>query len=413
MAVVWETSPVDVTPGSFASWVDVDVSGQASFPSGCTGVILRILNTSTTSNEDIGLRKNGSTDARIERLVTEGQTPGYIGVDGSGIFEAYCESSNLTVYLVGYFTTEATFNTNATDKSLGTTGAWTDVDISSDTGGATAVAAIIEAEGTNTTQEVLFRKNGSTDTHVYDPIDSHTWLIVGVDGSEIYECYTGGLAGDHYLVGYITTDITMHTNRTDVTPTGDGAYEDLTALPTGSNGGIYLLLAGGNKVNVRKNGSSDDWYYKPGGHSYAWVAVEADASRIVEGICEGAGGEIYEAGYFEGATTFPSSGGINFAGGQPTKYTIKVDSPVAGKFAFGGQIPTFTAVKLSQPSAGSFNFTGYSPTYTEVITKPNTNGFFVFKGKIVQTIGYGWSAQAAVTSNWSAIPSQGSDYTIL
>ena len=128
-------TPVEVTPGSSGSWQDVDASG--SIPSGATGVILHIVNTGSVppgnnnATHNVGIRKNGSTDDRHSDL--NGHCWAMIGVDASRIFEAYvANTTDIDIYIAGYTKSGVTFATNATDKSLGTTGSWIDIDCSTE-----------------------------------------------------------------------------------------------------------------------------------------------------------------------------------------------------------------------------------------------------------------------------------------
>ena len=132
MAVTWLT-PTEFTVGAASAWTDVDVS--ASVPSGATGVILHIVNNSA-STRAVGWRKNGSTDNRTKNINNDSHMWVAVGVDGSRIFEAYSgNTTDIDIYLVGYFDSMAVFNTNAVDKSFDSpTNTWTDVNIASDTG---------------------------------------------------------------------------------------------------------------------------------------------------------------------------------------------------------------------------------------------------------------------------------------
>ena len=104
-----------------------------------------------------------------------------------------------------------TFFTDAVNKSLGTTGSYQDVDISSDTGGDTAIGAIFTVNndsGSGADKAYGLRKNGSTDDFYYEPRgDQSNIHIIGVDGSEIAEMKIENIAIDLYLTGYITSTI--------------------------------------------------------------------------------------------------------------------------------------------------------------------------------------------------------------
>jgi len=134
-------SPQDVSPSTAGSWVDVDVS--AYIPSGATGVILQWSNP-TATDYVYGVRNNGSSDDPTIDQVAKGNSQGWfmIGVDSNRIFEVYVENTGIKTYLLGYTMGGVTFFTNWIDKTPTTDGTWQDVDISSDTGGDTAIGAI-------------------------------------------------------------------------------------------------------------------------------------------------------------------------------------------------------------------------------------------------------------------------------
>src|SRR3989304_5947055 len=84
------TNAVNKTPGSTGAWVDVDCS--ADIPSGASGVILELYNT-TASKIAGAVRKNGSTDGQTNHsIVQNGHTFTLIGVDANRVFEAYITS---------------------------------------------------------------------------------------------------------------------------------------------------------------------------------------------------------------------------------------------------------------------------------------------------------------------------------
>lgn len=301
MAVTW-IAPTDVTHAVDDAWTDIDVSG--SVPAGGTGVILHVETTANVKDDLFGVRKNGSTDARTNSIGgASGGTSHLwiaIGVDGSRIFEAYLDRDEfVNIWLVGYFSDDAVFQTNADDLSIGGTGAWTDVDIAAETGGATAIGAIVEIIASADAYDWGVRKNGSSDDRVTGD-GNHVWAAIGVDGSEIFEMEVSNLGVDCFLVGYVTKEATFHTNGTDETPSGDDAWEDLTALAAGATGGIYEMSNSFAQYStgLRENGSAEAILRISNKH--IWGMVEADGSRLIEGY-DDFGHSFHEIGYFEAA----------------------------------------------------------------------------------------------------------------
>jgi len=202
---VFFTNSVDKTPGSIDSWVDVDISSDTGADT-AIGAILMASNSSGTVSTNFGCRKNGSTDARYNLIGT-----GYkelcaiIGVDNSEIFEAYIGSiSDAHVHLIGYIKSGATFNINATDISLSTTGSWLDLAALP----AGALGGIIEITQSGTSNYGL-RKNGSAEI-ISRANDRHSWGIIECDASGVIEGNISSTTIDFFLIGYfIASSLTI------------------------------------------------------------------------------------------------------------------------------------------------------------------------------------------------------------
>jgi hypothetical protein len=302
-------TPVDVSTATTGSYVDVDVSAYVS--SNATAAIIYI----TTSNNALSyyVRKNGSTDDLASGSSQYHQWA-IVGLDSSKIFEQKISGVAVDMFLVGYFESECTMFTNATDKSTGTTGSYVDVDISSNTGADTAIVAtgLIFQGNTNTNKRGAVRKNGSTDDF-YGTSTTTTFtarsafFTVAVDASEIFEQKIGSTSVDLYLTGYLTAGGTFNTNGTDRSLGSTGSWIDLTALPSGAIGGLYLAHNTGTTTTrnygFRVNGSSSEDYNgilpKDNGNYAALTAiVQCDGSRIVEGKIDNVVVDFYEMGYF-------------------------------------------------------------------------------------------------------------------
>jgi hypothetical protein len=291
---------VEVSPGTASAWTDVDVS--AYVPSGATGVILHYVNTSSTTTYALGLRKNGSTDARTQGLYYGAHCWAAIGIDASRIFEAYIgDTTYIDIYLVGYTMSGVTFFTNAYDKSLTATAAWTD--ISCVTEAPSAVGLIFEVVGTSASVYAMgFRKNGSTDNRTANAYYHDTFgVIIGCDASQICEGYIGNVAVDFFLVGYITDGCTFNTNATDVSLSTTATWLDLTALPATANMGfIEVNTATTYNYGLRKNGSAENIYKYAALHP--WAFVECDASQIIEGEIANVAVDFFVVGYATAVT---------------------------------------------------------------------------------------------------------------
>jgi hypothetical protein len=284
-------SPVDVTPTAAAAWQDVNL--RPHIPNNATGVILHYYHPSM-SGYVWGFRKNGSTDGRALTQY-RGNFWVAVGVDINRIVELWIGNAAQKVYVVGYFTDDAVFFENAPVKSLADTDAWTDVDISGDTGSNTAIGAIFEIYGTSSSYTFGMRKNGSSDNRE-SGLSGHIGGIVGVDENEICEITISNVLTDHYLLGYITKYSIFLTNATDISTATTGSWTDLGTLPTGAIGGyIEVKSTSDYDSGLRKNGSVEDLYYDNIGASYG--ILECDSSYLIEAKIEYGTIDHYLVGY--------------------------------------------------------------------------------------------------------------------
>lgn len=266
MAIITKSDPEDISLSTTGAWTDCDASTISGYTSSVTGVIVRVINTGS-SNWTWGLRKNGSTDDRRASTIV-GNTPGThlmmaVGVDASGIFEGWIQNTNVDFEIVAFLTGD-TFFTNMVDKSTGTTSAWVDFDISSDTGGDTATWAWVEWNIVGASAMGL-RCNGSTDDR-----RALSWRKNAggckVDGSELGEQYIAATSTDLFLAGYGTaasSQITAHTNATDRSTATTGSYETITSPDASAIAAfydVYTTTATAGSFSIRRSGSSVDSY---------------------------------------------------------------------------------------------------------------------------------------------------------
>jgi hypothetical protein len=282
------------------SYVDVDANSYG-VPANAVGVWVRCKNSASSTAFLWDVRKNGSTDTfGYDALSASLHTLAYVGIDANGIFEARVSSTTyLDLYVMGYMMSPVTMNTNALDVSTSTTGSYVDVDLSSYTG---ATMALLSAWAA--TYALYTRKNGSTDDRYADSIPylaNARGVIVGLDGSQLFEQKIGDAYSDLYVQGYYAgTKVTMHTNATDRSTTTTGSYEDVAALPGGALVGFYDLvnrLSSGYDGGLRKNGESEDPYAGTRADSRTCWIVECDGSQVVEQKIENAAVDLWELGY--------------------------------------------------------------------------------------------------------------------
>lgn len=173
------------------SWLDVNIATDTGADT-AIGAYIKLH--SVGGSRLAGLRKNGSTDNRV---LTCDNALGIVGVDASEIFECQTNDTDMDPYLVGYCTTGAAFDTNATDKSIATTGAYADAD-TLDSGKSHGVY-----EFANSASGVpsWLRKKGATDDLYYDPCFQHCWNVIAGDASRVVEGKISATTADWFRIG--------------------------------------------------------------------------------------------------------------------------------------------------------------------------------------------------------------------
>ena len=313
MAAVW-TSRTDISPATTGSWQDADLdSSVAGIPAGAGVAIIEIR--STTAEYNVGLRNNGSTDNRTNTIYADGtgnsRQWALCPFDSNHILEAWRGNANVTFWIHGYIQSGVTGYTNALDRSITNTAAWTDLTAlpAGATGGIYEIVL-------STNDQWGLRMNGSTDNRLAFAF-MHAWFAVGSDASRLVEGRISVTSVDFFELGYFTADVTWNTNPVDRSLAATGAWTDLTALTAGATGGIIevFLTSDTTYRGIRRNGDTFD----PGtdafpcGWRHGMAISEADASRLVEGYIGSANADFFEVGVFLAAS------GITVTIGQVTE----------------------------------------------------------------------------------------------
>jgi hypothetical protein len=205
---VFFDNAVDKSLSSTLAWTDIDCSTEAPSAIGL------LFDVTSGLQREFGFRKNGSTDDHHFDIVASSHPAPtvLVGCDDAQIVEGYIEATAVDFWLCGYITAAAnvTFNTNATDLSIGTTGAWTDLA----TLPVGATGAIIEI----TTPSALsfgLRENGSAED-IYGDATMHSWAFVECDANRVIEGKIESADVDFFLVGYSTAPLEPFIPKTTV-----------------------------------------------------------------------------------------------------------------------------------------------------------------------------------------------------
>lgn len=173
--------------------------------------ILTMLAGFTTYDRGINYRALGSSDARQLGDNVSFTSP-LLTVDSSKRFQIYQEvGSSITTYCHGNIKNGTGIGkTNGLDVSLGSTGSYVDIDLSSDMP-ANAKAAIIEVYS-DTVAEYSFdiRKNGTSATHYYSSYYYPHWIVVGLDDNGIIEGKISNTNVKFYVWGYLIEPVIVN-----------------------------------------------------------------------------------------------------------------------------------------------------------------------------------------------------------
>ena len=286
-------------------WVTYNLTGI--IPTNATGVILNYAQLNGYQNT-IQVRKKGSTDSLLPNNVTglNEQTVLYCGVDSSQNFEFYTEASfaGNQLWVLGYFTSDATFSTNATALAATTAATWTSYNLSSSA--PNAIAAIIYLPY----YAGAVRKNGSTDAfgNLQEASPGARYFIVGLDSSKICQIFTY-TSSVPYLMGYITSGITWNTNAIVRTPATAGSFQSLTA-ESNATGYLYQLNSPSTFYSYSLSSTTVSGYALNLGNPGQLNGQAPSGGSQAQINIQNTGLAVYEVGYFTNPWLNPQ--GINF-----------------------------------------------------------------------------------------------------
>ena len=205
-----QTNETNKSLGTISTWTDIDLS--ANIPEGAVAAMFHVLNTNTGSGKEFGLRKNGSSDNR-HNIIREGAHVFMIvGVDAARKCEGFINSTEVDFYLYGYLTMGQA-ETNAHNRSLGSTGSFIDIDESANApSSATGVfGEVIQTLNNNSS----VRKKG-TSFDYYTKSLMHDGLLVGLDESKKWEGKISNTNLDFYTMGYFVASFEEKTKESSI-----------------------------------------------------------------------------------------------------------------------------------------------------------------------------------------------------
>ena len=198
---------IDKSIGASAAWTTIDSS--ASIPAGAKFAVFTVKGVYTIG---YNFRNQGSADSRTAvfgNAIFGVITP----IDASRECQVWIETAaSANIALIGYIT-QGTTKVGGLDKSLGGTGAYTDIDLSADAPSG-AVAALIEVKSTSETYSSFLHKEGSADDYYYRAYFNQRF-VVGLDASKLCEGKISNLNVDYFVLGYFA-------ETSETISTGDG-----------------------------------------------------------------------------------------------------------------------------------------------------------------------------------------------
>lgn len=249
-AVVYKEPPVDITPSETGVWEDKDLSSEIS---NAVGVIIQGYGTHDYTQYS-GVRCNGSTDEfTYGEQYKRCQKWYIIKVDAEDIIELKKSGAIAAFYLIAYLKSPIVMFTNGKDQSVGTTGAWTDCDVTTDTDAdADGAILFLKNAGTGTNHDGNVRKNGSTDNRVNnkqirgsETAGKVVGCAIGMDSSQIFEYYIDSTDIDIYVIGYCKPEVAV--TEKDFSDSGAGSevfgipFKTLPFADVGAGADVFAI----------------------------------------------------------------------------------------------------------------------------------------------------------------------------
>jgi len=212
----------EITPNKQDSWQKIGVSELV--PKNATGVILELINTHIWRQNNIAVRKPGSSDPfTFSKIKPKSHIYALCGVDDNLSFEAYLQSKKCQIFIVGWTDSAVYFYENRIDKSLSKSGSWIEMDLSYDIP-EDATGVIFQIVNTNKKQFLQSNDcKGSIRTYGSDNHADNSdicdgggkiYALCGINDGKIEAFIESGREGKikHYLVGYTKYPVTFFKN---------------------------------------------------------------------------------------------------------------------------------------------------------------------------------------------------------
>ena len=181
------TIPLDVTPGTIDEWTTIDVSNYVD--SDADGVIL-FIDSIDAGDREFGVQEVGSLDKNKDDIEEYGNTMWLVGLNPAKHFEAFVETANINIYLVGQTKSSVVYYSTDVGVSDPSTGSWVKLDADDYGVLAAANGLVFRVEGDNNDRRIGLRHGDNTTDNWNNDIgeDSHFEAAIGLnDANEWYE----------------------------------------------------------------------------------------------------------------------------------------------------------------------------------------------------------------------------------
>jgi len=314
---------IDKSTATTGTWVDVNIAAETGSDT-AIGAIFHV-DCQAGSSVGYGLRKQGSTDNRLQTLRANMMNLGLVGVDTTETAQQQIAATTVDLFLVGYVTSGAVFFTNAVDKSTAITGSYQPVDITNDVGAGVANGAFVEIQPSDgTRRNTAIRPNGAT--YDYYGEVSHQFALVGIDAGDVFEQKIQLNTMDLYLTGYSLADGagTFRVKSGSYTGTGGalsitgiGFQPDVVIVDSGGGGGTNAVIKTSTMVSPNSKELDNNTAFS----ATQIVSLDADGFSIGTNVNVNQGGVTYYWVAFEAAPgamkvgTYPGVAGAQSIGG--------------------------------------------------------------------------------------------------
>ena len=288
---VWFTNSKDISLSTGGSWQDIDLTDHV--PEGATGALVEVVNMGV--DEGMGGVLRGKEDSRdymsnpyfgAVLVETEHHRWQMVKIDSDRLIQGYITSPIIDFRLIAYtIGADPSFFSSPADITIGTTGSWAVVDLSSQVD-SDADGAILFITGDARRYGIREVGSSYSTTTLRTPSRGNTMYLVGLDGNKQFETYLDS-ATNIYLVGQSKGSVVYYTNDIVATNPATGIWSSLDAdnfgVDTAANGLLlHVEVTNESDISFRHGNSKDNLNSKLPAGSHVQGAVGINGQNLWE-----------------------------------------------------------------------------------------------------------------------------------